>query len=120
MTDIIIILLSSMLPIMVAGIVWLVVRLYTQDKRLRSIAEKLEMHPDSSLQQQYIQEHTQQLSMMISMLNKVLWSLRFDEDKYAAECTSAIENNVAEPGNDRIKSINMASEAFSEMISAKS
>ena len=99
MTSSIIFLLGSILSIMVIGIIWVLVRIYSQDQRLRTIGEKLDTHPDPALLQQYIQEHTQQLSTILSMLGeegienslwvtnnsleKVLWSLRFDEGKYA-------------------------------------
>jgi len=64
-------------------------------------------HP-SSQHQQYILEDTQQLNTIIFLLNKVLWSLRFDEGKYAQENTPTIENKFAQPGNARVKSINMS------------
>ena len=107
--------------------------MFSQDQRLRSIGEKLDAHPDSDLLQQYIQEHTEQLNTIIYMLGesskkdftkadledslritnesleKVLWSLRFDGDKYA-ESTAATENKLAEPGREKVKSINKYSE----------
>ena len=165
MTDSIVFLLGSLLPVMVIGIVWIMVRLYSprlsrideelhaitqmlsempremslqeymsnQDQHLRSIREKLDAHPDSALLQQYIQEHTEQLNTIIYMLGesgkidltkadlenslrvinesleKVLWSLRFDEDKYAA-CSTAAENRLAESGRDNVKSITQINE----------
>ncbi len=165
MTDSIVFLLGSLLPVMVIGIVWIMLRFYSprlsridealhaitlmlnempremslqeymfnQDQCLRSIGEKLDAHPDAVLLQQYIQEHTQQLNTIIYMLGegsktdlsradldnslrvinesleKVLWSLRFDGDKYAA-CSTATENKLAESGRDNVKNINQNSE----------
>ena len=132
MTSSIIFLLGSILSIMVIGIIWVLVRIYSQDQRLRSIGVKLDAHPDPALLQQYIQEHTQQLSTILSMLGgegienslrvtnnsleKVLWSLRFDEGKYAEESTSAIENKFAKSGKAKNASINKASEKYSEAL----
>ena len=47
-------------------------------------------------------------------LEKVLWSLRFDGDKYA-ESTAAPENKLAEPGRTKVKSINKNSEKDREV-----
>ena len=106
--------------------------MFSQDQRLLSIREKLDTHPDPALMQRYIQEHTEQLNTIIYMLGersktdlakadlvdslritnesleKVLWSLRFDEGKYAQENTPTIEKQFAQPGNARVKSINMS------------
>ena len=171
MTDSIVFLLGSLLPVMVIGIVWIMVRLYSprlsrideelhaitqmlsempremslqeymsnQDQHLRSIREKLDAHPDSALLQQYIQEHTEQLNTIIYMLGesgkidltkadlenslrvinesleKVLWSLRFDGDKYA-ESTAKTENKLTESGRENVKSINQNSGKDRDML----
>ena len=47
-------------------------------------------------------------------LEKVLWSLRFDGDKYA-ESTATPENKLAEPGRTKVKSINKNSEKDREV-----
>jgi hypothetical protein len=107
--------------------------MFAQDQRLRSIGEKLDTHPDTALQQHYIQEHSQQLSTIISMLaegskseltkadlnnslqvtndslEKALWSLRFDEDKYA-ESTAATASEFAESGKATVNVTNKRSE----------
>jgi len=112
--------------------------MFSQDQRLRSIGEKLDAHPDSALLQQYIQEHTEQLNTIIYMLEesskkdftkadledslritnesleKVLWSLRFDESKYA-ESTAATENKLAEPDRENVRSIDKISEKDREV-----
>ena len=112
--------------------------MFSQDQRLRSIGEKLDAHPDSALLQQYIQEHTEQLNTIIYMLGegskkdltkadlenslritnesleKVLWSLRFDESKYA-ESTAATENKLAEPDRENVRSIDKISEKDREV-----
>jgi len=116
--------------------------MFSQDQRLRSIGEKLDAHPDSALLQQYTQEHTEQLNTIIYMLGegskkdltkadlenslritnesleKVLWSLRFDGDKYA-ESTAATENKLAESGGAKVKSINQNSEVPGDAESMK-
>ena len=116
--------------------------MFSQDQRLRSIGEKLDSHPDPASLQQYIQEHTQLLNLIISLLGekgktvlnkadienslrvtnnsleKVLWTLRFDEGKYS-ESTSAVENKFAESGKAKGKSINKASEASDDTKSMK-
>lgn len=117
--------------------------MFAQDQRLRSIGEKLDTHPDTALQQHYIQEHSQQLSTIISMLaegskseltkadlnnslqvtndslEKVLWSLRFDEDKYA-ESTAATVSEFAESGKTTVNVTNKCSENdYRDLANAK-
>jgi hypothetical protein len=102
--------------------------MFSHDQRLCSIGEKLDTHPDPDLLRWYIHEHTEQLGTIISMiedgcktgltkadldnslrvinsdLGKVLWSLRFDEVKYA-ERTAESGSSVAESGKARDKHI---------------
>jgi hypothetical protein len=160
MTDSIIFLLGSLLPIMVIGIVWVMVRFYSPrlsrideelhaitailsetpretslqeymfnlDQRLRGIGEKLDANPDSALLQQYLKDHTEQLNTILYMLGesnktditkadlenslritndslkKVLWSLRFDESRFA-ESTAASEISLEKSGGTKVKSI---------------
>jgi hypothetical protein len=80
--------------------------MFNHDQRLRSIGEKLDTQPDPDMLQWHIEEHTEQLRTILSKLEddskpeltraelvdalrptndsleKVLWSLRFDESKY--------------------------------------
>jgi hypothetical protein len=80
--------------------------MFAQDQRLRDIGEQLITHPDTDMLQQYMQDQTTQILAVIStldegrksgvtkadleislrmineLLERVLWSLRFDEDKY--------------------------------------
>lgn len=157
MTDSIIFLLGSSLPILVIGIVWIMVHYYSprlsrideelhaisvmlsempnemslqeymfsQDQRLRSITERLDAHSDPALLQQQIQELTQQLRQIVSVLEetgrteltradiedslrvtndsleKVLWSMRFDEDKYLESTANAV-NASPVSGNAKV------------------
>jgi hypothetical protein len=81
--------------------------MFAHDQRLRAIGEQLGKYPDTDLLQQYMQDQTTQLLAIIStldegsksevtkadleislrvineLLERVLWSLRFDEDKYS-------------------------------------
>lgn len=103
--------------------------MFSQDQRLRGIGEKLDKNTNPALIQQYSLEHTQLLNTIIAMLaegshsaltradcenllrvtndslGKVLWSLRFDEDRYA-ESTMATEGKFADSGNAKISHIN--------------
>jgi hypothetical protein len=113
--------------------------MFSQDQRLRSIGEKLDTHPDPALLQQYIQEHTQQLRTIVSMLaagskseltradlentlrvtndslGKVLWSLRFDEGKYA-ERAAATESRFAGSDKAKVKYFNIQREKDREAL----
>jgi hypothetical protein len=81
--------------------------MFAHDQRLRAIGEQLGARPDTDLLQQYMQDQTTQMLAIIStledgsktgvtkadleitfrvineLLERVLWSLRFDEDKYS-------------------------------------
>ncbi len=116
--------------------------MFSHDRQLRSIGEKLDTHPDPALLQQYIQEHTQHLRTIISLLGegsetaltranienslqvtndsleKVLWSLRFDEDRYA-ESAAATASRFAEPGKAKLESINKDRETRDDTKSMK-
>ena len=82
--------------------------MFAQDQRLRSIVEKLDSHPDTDVLQQYIQDQANQIIAVISthddssksitkadleitlqvtndLLERVLWSLRFDEGKCSGQ-----------------------------------
>jgi len=114
----------------------------SQDQQLRSIGEKLDAHHDLALQQGNMPEHTKRLRMIISMLEvhnntklnradldnslrktnesleKVLWSLRFDEDSYT-ESTAATRSRFAESGKVKLKSINNDGDAMDDANSMK-
>jgi len=111
--------------------------MFSQDQQLRSIGEKLDSHPDTDVLQQYIQDQANQIIAVISthddssksitkadleitlqvtndLLERVLWSLRFDEDKYAdrTEANKSISNNQ---GNKNISKSNAHSEIRQEI-----
>ena len=111
--------------------------MFAQDQRLCSIGEKLDSHPDTDVLQQYIQDQANQIIAVISthddssksitkadleitlqvtndLLERVLWSLRFDEDKYAdrTEANKSISNNQ---GNKNISKSNAHSEIRQEI-----
>ena len=115
--------------------------MFAQDQRLRSIEEKLDSHPDTDVLQQYIQDQANQIIAVISthndssksitkadleitlqvtndLLERVLWSLRFDEDKYA-ESISEIGSKFEGSGKAKVKSINKASDADHDAKSMK-
>jgi len=147
----IIVTLALSLPIIIIGIVWVMVRIYSsrlsrieeelraitvmlsdmpnetslkdymfaQDQRLQGIGEKLDTYPATDELQQYIQDQANQIIAVISthdenkksvisradleislqvtndLLERVLWSLRFDEDKYKdrTEANTSISRN---------------------------
>lgn len=111
--------------------------MFAQDQRLRSIGEKLDSHPDTDVLQQYIQDQANQIIAVISthddsrnsitradleitlqvtndLLEKVLWSLRFDEDKYV-DCTEANKNISNNQGNKNTSKSNAHSEIRQEI-----
>jgi hypothetical protein len=107
--------------------------MFTQDQRLRTIEEKLDTPTEPDMHEWHLQENSQQLHTIISMLEddrkteltrtdldnalqtthdslkKVLWSLRFDEDKYSDSAT-ANKIKSAESNKERIESIDKFSE----------
>lgn len=102
--------------------------MFSQDQRLRTIEEKLNSPTEPDVHEWHLQENSQQLHTIISMLEddrktaltrtdldnslqaahdplkKVLWSLRFDEDKYS-ESTATSKIKSAESDKERIESI---------------
>jgi len=102
--------------------------MFHQDQRLRTIEDKLNTLTDPDMHEWHLQENSQQLHTIISMLEdnrkteltrtdldnslqathdslkKVLWSLRFDEDKYS-ESTAA----------DKIKSVESDKEGIQQI-----
>ena len=113
--------------------------MFSQHQVLRSIEEKLDTDRDSALSHQYIQKHTKLLRTIISMLEedrnevltrsdlekslrvandsleKVLWSMRFDEDKYA-ESIAMTGGSLPESVKANIKSINKYNESDHETL----
>jgi len=99
--------------------------MYAQDQRLRDIGEKLATYAATDVLQQYIQDQANQIIAIIStqdesrkpgvtradlemslqitneLLERVLWSLRFDEDKYV-ESTAANSSRPEEQGKKNI------------------
>jgi len=93
--------------------------MFAQDQRLLEIGNKLDAYADTDVLQQYIQDQANQVIAFISthsddsksritkddlkntlqvtneLLERVLWSLRFDEDKYVdqTEANKSISNN---------------------------
>ena len=111
--------------------------MFAQDQRLCSIGEKLDSHPGTDVLQQYIQDQANQIIAVISthddsrksitkadleitlqvtndLLEKVLWSLRFDEDKYV-DCTEANKSISNNQGNKNTSKSNAHSEIRQEI-----
>ena len=101
--------------------------MFAQDQRLQGIEEKLDAHPVTDELQQYIQDQANQIIAVISthdedrksvitkadleislqvtneLLERVLWSLRFDEEKYVdrTEVKSNIHKNQDKRNNGK-------------------
>ena len=111
--------------------------MFAQDQRLRSIGDKLDSHPDTDVLQQYIQDQANQIIAVISthddssksitkadleitlqvtndLLERVLWSLRFDEDKYL-DRTEANKSVSNKQGNKNTRKSNAPSEIRKEI-----
>jgi len=111
--------------------------MFAQDQRLLSIGEKLDTYPANDELQQYIQDQANQIIAVISthddpsksitkadlevtlqvtndLLERVLWSLRFDEDKYVdrTEANKSISNKQ---GNKNTSKSNAHSEIRKEI-----
>jgi hypothetical protein len=100
--------------------------MFAHEQRLHAIGERLDAHPDTDLLQKYMQDQTTQMLAIIStledggktgatkadleitlrvineLLERVLWSLRFDEDKYS----ESAETNSDSSGVRGKKNIN--------------
>jgi hypothetical protein len=100
--------------------------MFAHEQRLHAIGERLGAHPDTDLLQKYMQDQTTQMLAIIStledggktgatkadleitlrvineLLERVLWSLRFDEDKYS----ESAETNSDSSGVRGKKNIN--------------
>jgi hypothetical protein len=98
--------------------------MFAQDQRLRGIGEQLHNYPDIDVLQHFIQDQTNQIVAVTSSLgkvgnseiskadledslqkindslNKVLWSLRFDEDMYL-KCTEEKVDSQEYISNDK-------------------
>ena len=112
--------------------------MFAQDQRLLGIGNKLDAYADTDVLQQYIQDQANQVIAFISthsddgksritkddlkntlqvtneLLERVLWSLRFDEDKYVdqTEANKSISNNQ---DNKNISKSNAHSEIRKEI-----
>ena len=120
--------------------------MFAQDQRLVEIRKKLESYPGTDVLQQYIQDQANQIIAIIStqeesrssvvtradlevslqltneLLEKVLWSLRFDVDKYDEDTDTSRDSPEKQPQ----KNINTATKhakvgkAMDDQISMKS
>ena len=111
--------------------------MFAQDQRLQGIGDKLGTSPDTDELHQYIQDQANQIIAVISthddpsksitkadlevtlqvtndLLERVLWSLRFDEDKYVdrTEANKSISNKQ---GNKNTSKSNAHSEIRKEI-----
>jgi len=101
-------------------------QLSAHEKQLRGIGEQLHSHPDTELLHRYLQDQTDQLLAIISTcesgrkpeltradleqslrltnqkLERVLWALRFDEEKYQGS-TEAKKDRSETPGTETNK-----------------
>lgn len=99
--------------------------MFAQDQRLSDIGEKLDAHTDTEWLQQYIKDQANQIIAVISthdeprnigvtrvehekslqitngLLERVLWSLRFDEEKYV-ENTDKYRDRLGKKGKKNI------------------
>jgi hypothetical protein len=91
--------------------------MFAHNQQLRAIVDQLDAQPDTDLLQQYMQDQTTQILAILSTLDKgstsvvtradleislrvinellerVLWSLRFDEDKYSESAEANSESS---------------------------
>jgi hypothetical protein len=120
---------------------------FAQDQRLLEIREKLDSNLVTDVLQQYIQDQANQIIAVISthdearksgvtkadlevsmqmtnqLLEKVLWSLRFDQDKYLEETDRTDRDSSGREGDQKTKidtKNNKASEDKDDAISMKS
>jgi hypothetical protein len=100
---------------------------YAQDQRLLDFREKLDTYSVTNELQQYIQDQANQIIAVISthdearksgvtkadlevsmqmtnqLLEKVLWSLRFDQDKYLEEIDRTDRDSTEKQGDEKTK-----------------
>jgi hypothetical protein len=120
---------------------------YAQDRQLFDIREKLAAYPVTDELQQYIEDQANQIIAVITthdearksgvtktdlevsmqmtnqLLEKVLWSLRFDQDKYLEETDRTDRDSSGSEGDEKTKidtKNNKASEDKDDAISMKS
>ena len=116
---------------------------FSQDQRLRGIKEKLDTSPSTDMLQQCIQDQANQVIAFLSthsegdkstvskkeietllqttdeLIKRVLWSLRFDEDKYMTRD----EPRISYPDNQKNKTVSklnvpqQVSKALSDKVS---
>ena len=121
MADSIIFLLGLSLPVLLIGLVWIIVHYYSprlsriddelhgvtvllkeSGQQLRKITSMLEEDSKTALTKA---DHVNSARVTNDSLEKVLWQMRFDEDRYA-ESTATAANGTVESGNTGINSIN--------------
>ena len=121
MMESIIFLLGLSLPVLLIGLIWIVVRHYTprlsriddellgvtvmleeSSQQLRKITSMLEEDSKTELTRADLVNSSR---LTNDSLKKVLWQMRFDENKYA-ESTATTANGAMEPDNAGIESIN--------------
>jgi len=121
MMESIILLLGLSLPVLLIGLIWIIVRYYSprlsriddellevtvtlkeSEQKLRGITSMLEEDSKTKLTRADLVYSSQVTN---DSLEKVLWQMRFDEDRYA-ESTATTANGTVEPDNAGINSIN--------------
>lgn len=127
----IVFLLGLSLPVLLIGLIWIIVRYYTprlsriddellgvtvvlkeSAQQLRKITSMLEADSKTELTRAELVNASR---LTNDSLKKVLWQLRFDENRYA-ESTATTANGNVEPDNTGIKSIYRQREKDREIL----
>jgi len=127
----IVFLLGLSLPVLLIGLIWIIVRYYTPHlsriddellgvtvvlkesaQQLRKITSMLEADSKTELTRAELVNASR---LTNDSLKKVLWQLRFDENRYA-ESTATTANGKVEPDNTGIKSIYRQREKDREIL----
>jgi len=127
----IVFLLGLSLPVLLIGLIWIIVRYYTprlsriddellgvtvvlkeSAQQLRKITSMLEADSKTELTRAELVNASR---LTNDSLKKVLWQLRFDENRYA-ESTATTANGKVEPDNTGIKSIYRQREKDREIL----
>ena len=131
MMESIVFLLGLSLPVLLIGLIWIIVRYYTprlsriddellgvtvvlkeSAQQLRKITSMLEADSKTELTRAELVNASR---LTNDSLKKVLWQLRFDENRYA-ESTATTANGKVEPDNTGIKSIYRQREKDREIL----
>jgi len=121
MMESIILLLGLSLPVLLIGLIWMIVRHYNprlsriddellgvtvmlkeSEQKLRGITSILEEDSKTELTRADLVNSSR---LTNDSLKKVLWQMRFDEDRYT-ESTATTANGAVEPGSAGINSVN--------------